>query len=74
MQAAWQLLTDMKARGSQAIDDWAAGVAQHPAGRADLKELFNAKKIQEIEELCLPESARRDYVNPSGSHTPLDKK
>jgi 2-methylisocitrate lyase-like PEP mutase family enzyme len=74
MQAAWQLLHDMKARGSLAIDDWAAGVANHPAGRADLKEMFNAGKIREIEELCLPESARRDYVNTAGGQTPLSKK
>lgn len=64
----------MKARGSQAIDGWAAGVANHPAGRADLKEMFNAGKIRKIEELCLPESARRDYQNTSGGHTPLSKK
>jgi len=74
MQAAWQMLHDMQARGSQAIDDWAAGVASHPAGSADLKKLFNADKIREIEELCLPESNRRDYVNTSGGQTPLSKK
>ena len=74
MQAAWQLLHDMKARGSQAVDDWAAGVSSHPAGRADLKEMFNAERIREIEELCLPESSRRDYVNTSGGQTPLSKK
>jgi len=74
MQAAWQLLHDMKARGSQAVNEWAEGVARHPAGAADLKKLFNANKIREIEERCLPESARRDYVNTSGGHTPLNKK
>ena len=74
MQAAWQLLHDMKARGSQAINEWAEGVANHPAGAADLKKLLNADKIREIEELCLPESARRDYVNTSGGHTPVSKR
>ena len=74
MQAAWQMLNDMQARGSQAIDDWAAAVAAHPAGAADLKKIFNADKIREIEELCLPESNRRDYVTTSGGHTPLSKK
>ena len=74
MQAAWQLLNDMQARGSQAIDDWAAAVTKQSAGRADLKEMFNADKIREIEEMCLPESARRDYVNTSGGNTPLGKK
>ncbi|MFM9970055.1 MAG: hypothetical protein ACKVQK_16820, partial [Burkholderiales bacterium] len=74
MHAAWQLLNDMKARGSQAINEWAEGVAKQSAGPANLKTLFNADKIREIEELCLPESARRDYVNTSGGHTPLGKK
>ena len=74
MQAAWQMLNDMQARGSQAIDDWAAAVAAHPAGAADLKKIFNADKIREIEEFCLPESNRRDYLNTSGGHTPLSKK
>ncbi|MSQ53046.1 MAG: isocitrate lyase/PEP mutase family protein [Betaproteobacteria bacterium] len=74
MQAAWQLLHDMKARGSQAINDWAEGVAKQSAGPADLKKLFNADKIRQIEDLCLPEAARRDYVNTSGGHTPLGKK
>ena len=41
---------------------------------ADLKEIFNANRIRDIEELCLPESARRDYVNTSGGQTPLSKK
>ena len=45
-----------------------------PAGAADLKKIFNADRIREIEELCLPESSRRDYQNSSGGHTPLDKK
>ncbi len=74
MQAAWQLLHDMKQRGSQAINDWAEGVASQSAGAADLKKLLNADKIREIEDLCLPESTRRDYVNTSGGQTPLNKK
>ncbi len=74
MQAAWQLLTDMKARGSDAINDWADGVGKQSAGAADLKKIFNADRIREIEDLCLPDSARRDYVNTSGGHTPTSKK
>ena len=64
----------MKARGSDAINDWADGVGKQTAGAADLKKIFNADRIREIEDLCLPDSARRDYVNTSGGHTPTSKK
>jgi 2,3-dimethylmalate lyase len=74
MQAAWQLLHDMKALGSKGLNDWAARVATQSAGAADLKKIFNADRIREIEDLCLPDSAKRDYVNTSGGHTPLTKK
>ena len=74
LQAAWRVMHDLKARGSTAIDHWAAEVRESPYGVADLKKIFNAEKIREIEELCLPSSSRRDYRNTSGGETPLDRK
>ena len=74
LQAAWRLLHDYKARGSAAIDDWAAEVRASPWGVADLKRLSNAELIREIERRSLPASSQRDYDNTSGGLTPLDAK
>jgi 2-methylisocitrate lyase-like PEP mutase family enzyme len=61
MQASWQVLNDLKARGTEALDDWNKRLAESPWGRADQKLLVGADKVREIEESCLPPEARRDY-------------
>lgn len=61
MEASWQVLNDLKARGTAALDDWAAAVASNPWGAADRPMLVGNEKVREIEEEFLTEDARRDY-------------
>lgn len=66
MQASWQVLNDVKARGTAALDDWSKRVADSPWGRADQRLLVGADKVREIEENSLPLEARRDYDSTWG--------
>jgi 2-methylisocitrate lyase-like PEP mutase family enzyme len=66
LQASWQVLNDLKARGTAALDDWARRVAESPWGRADQRLLVGADKVREIEERSLPPEARRDYDSTWG--------
>jgi len=66
MQASWQVLNDLKARGTAALDDWNRRLAESPWGRADQKALTGADKVREIETRCLPAEAQRDYDNTWG--------
>ncbi len=74
MQAAWQLFNDLKQRGKPAIDDWAASVRASRFGAVQLKTVVNSAKVREIEDNCLPASAKRDYDGPWGHATPLGEK
>ena len=74
MQAAWHLFNDLKRRGKPAIDDWAAGVKASKYGSVDLKTVVKSAKVREIEDSCLPESAKRDYTGTWGHVTPLGEK
>ena len=66
LQASWHMLHEFKARGTAALADWAAEAARSPWGRVDLRALTGFEQIREIEERCLPESARRDYDSTWG--------
>ena len=74
MQAAWQLFNDLKQRGKPAIDDWAESVRSSKYGAVQLKTVVNSAKVREIEECCLPDSAKRDYAGTWGHATPLGEK
>jgi len=69
LHAAWELLCDFKARGTVALRDWDARVANSPWGRPDTKALLGAGKIREIEERYLPAHQRRDYASTWGHKT-----
>lgn len=71
MQAAWHVLNDFKARGTAALDDWIAGVKASPWGNIELVRVVKGGKIREIEDSCLPDSAKRDYAGTWGHATPF---
>jgi 2-methylisocitrate lyase-like PEP mutase family enzyme len=71
MQAAWHVLKDFRERGTPALEDWASRVKAGPYGAADLKVVTQAGKIREIEDRCLPDSAKRDYDGTWGHETTL---
>jgi hypothetical protein len=66
MQASWQVLNDLKARGTAALDDWTRRIADSPWGRADPRRLVGADRVREIEDRDLPPEARRDYETTWG--------
>jgi 2-methylisocitrate lyase-like PEP mutase family enzyme len=71
MQAAWHVLNDLKARGTPALEDWAARVKASPWGSVSLGEVVGSARIPEIEQRCLPASAQRDYKSTWGHETHL---
>jgi len=63
LQAAWEVLNDLRARGSVAIDDWRRRAQAGPYGAADYRLMTGHAKVREIEERFLPQSAQRDYAS-----------
>ena len=61
MQTAWQVLNDLKARGSVAQEDWAARVMASHWGAVEINRIVRGAKVREIEERCLPGGAQRNY-------------
>ena len=66
MQGAWDLLSDFKARGIEALGDWGKRSAANPFGRAGQSDLTNTSLIRQIEHEFLPEELQRDYENTWG--------
>ena len=69
LEAAWQLLNELRDKGNGALAEWSAAIARSPWGRVNRRELLDNSKIQELEERYLPKSARRDYVTTWGHRT-----
>jgi len=66
LQAAWEVLSDFKARGTAALDDYVKAVRASTWGRVDPKVLVRLDEIRELEEGFLPAEARRDYASTWG--------
>jgi 2-methylisocitrate lyase-like PEP mutase family enzyme len=71
MQAAWHVMNDLKARGSVALEDWAARVKASPWGAVELNKVVKAAQVRELEQRCLPAGAQRDYASTWGHETHL---
>jgi len=69
LQAAWQLMADLKARGTVALEDWAASVKSSRYGRAELGKVVRGETILQVEKNCLPPEAQRDYAGTWGHET-----
>jgi 2-methylisocitrate lyase-like PEP mutase family enzyme len=74
VQAAWQILNDLKSRGSPAIDDWARQFRASPWGAASSAQLVNADFVREIEERFIPSDMQRDYEHTFGHPPVLESK
>jgi 2-methylisocitrate lyase-like PEP mutase family enzyme len=66
MNAAWRVMNDLKARGPQAIYDFAAEMRAAPCGPADQAKLVRQDRIRNIEERFLTKDAQRDYDHTWG--------
>jgi 2-methylisocitrate lyase-like PEP mutase family enzyme len=69
LQAAWQLLNEVRERGHAALRDWDAQVAKSRWGRVELGKLTGFDKIRALEEKFMPAAAQRDYDTTWGHKT-----
>jgi 2-methylisocitrate lyase-like PEP mutase family enzyme len=69
LEAAWQLLNELREKGNGALAEWSANVARSRWGRADRRALLGTEKIRELEERYLPAAAQRDYAGTWGHKT-----
>ena len=67
LQAAWELLNELRAHGMQALNDWNARADQNPWGRPNRGALLG--NVRDIEQRFLPTSLRRDYKSTWGHRT-----
>lgn len=61
LNAAWYVLHDLKARGTEALLDLAARVKANPWGRIEVRQLMGYYKIKDIEARFLTSSQKRNY-------------
>jgi 2-methylisocitrate lyase-like PEP mutase family enzyme len=73
VQAAWQILNELKDRGSPAIEDWAKSFRTSKWGPASSSDLVGASFVREIEERYIPDELQRDYETTFG-HNPVFEK
>jgi 2-methylisocitrate lyase-like PEP mutase family enzyme len=69
-QAAWEILNDLKRRGTVAMADMANRYRANPWGPAILADLTNAALVRELEEQFIPAELQRDYDYTFG-HSPV---
>jgi 2-methylisocitrate lyase-like PEP mutase family enzyme len=66
MQASWEVLSDLKARGTLALDAHAERVAKSPWGAARLGTIIDNTIVRRIEEAYVPKESQRDYASTWG--------
>jgi 2,3-dimethylmalate lyase len=69
LQAAWEVLSDFRQRGAQAMLDWHKRVVASPFGSPDVKKLIGYGTILDIEKRFLTKDAQRDYKSTWGHRT-----
>jgi 2-methylisocitrate lyase-like PEP mutase family enzyme len=74
VQAAWQILNDLKERGSPAIEDWAKSFRTSKWGSGSSAELVRADFVRELEEQFIPADLQRDYETTFGHNPVFEKK
>jgi 2-methylisocitrate lyase-like PEP mutase family enzyme len=69
LQAAWDLLNELRDKGNSALEDWSANVDRSRWGRVDRRTLLGGEKIRELEERYIPADGQRDYSTTWGHKT-----
>lgn len=67
IQAGWEFLHELKARGVAAVDDWRTRTSASLSGPANLRGLVDHGRIAELEREFLPPDVQRDYAGTWGS-------
>jgi 2,3-dimethylmalate lyase len=71
LQASWEVLSDFRKRGAQAMKDWHKRVVASPFGTPDVKKLLGYGQILDVEKRYLTKDAQRDYKSTFGHKTKL---
>jgi 2,3-dimethylmalate lyase len=71
LQASWQVLNDLRQRGSVALDDWREDVKKSRYDAIDLSTLTGTDEVRRLEQTFLPQSAQRNYDGTWGHQTVL---
>ncbi len=66
LQGAWQVLHDLKERGTPALVDLAARAQASPWGWIQVRQLLGYDKLRELESEFLPQSKQRNYDDTWG--------
>ncbi len=66
LQAAWQLLNDVREEGGAALQAWNRNANSNKWGRPDFRTLVGAAEVRAIEDKYLPKAAQRDYASTWG--------
>jgi 2-methylisocitrate lyase-like PEP mutase family enzyme len=69
LEAAWQLLNELRDKGNGALAEWSAGLDRGRWGRANRRALIGTSLIRELEERYLPKDAQRSYETTWGHRT-----
>jgi 2-methylisocitrate lyase-like PEP mutase family enzyme len=69
LEAAWQLLNELRDKGNGALVEWSDVVSRNRWGRSNRRMLLDNAKIRDIEEKYLPKEKRRDYDATWGHRT-----
>jgi 2-methylisocitrate lyase-like PEP mutase family enzyme len=69
LEAAWQLLNELREQGNGALAQWRAGIDRSRWGGVDRRALLGNSRIRELEEQYLPKAAQRDYATTWGHKT-----
>jgi len=69
LQAAWELLNELREKGNSALEEWSASAERSRWGRVGRRTLLGTEKIRELEERYIPAGAQRDYAATWGHKT-----
>jgi len=69
MQAAWELLNEVRKEGGAALRAWNGRANRGKWGRPDFAKLVGAPEIRALEGKYLPKAALRDYASTWGHKT-----
>ena len=72
-QATWQVLHNLAAEGTKALDDWSGQVAAGSAPGLRSVDLVGLSGISELERQFLPNTLQRDYGSTFGSFSGSDR-
>jgi 2-methylisocitrate lyase-like PEP mutase family enzyme len=69
LEAAWQLLNELRDKGNGALAEWSEAVSRNRWGRTNRRKLLPYARIGEVEEKYLPKEKQRDYETTWGHRT-----